>query len=102
MLTLFLNLKDAEDLCNKIHKHLQENCPNYSAACWQLPTKSDKSETWYVQLPVEYYKEFYSSVEKIDVVCLAEKAKASQEVEKLPDSFFNITAPLSESEPLPK
>jgi hypothetical protein len=75
MLTAFDDIKIAEEFCDKIHKYLQKNCPNYSAEIWQKPIELDKK--FYVALPKEFEKDYYETKEKISVTLKTVTDKSS-------------------------
>jgi hypothetical protein len=83
MLMQFLNLSEAQDFCDKIHKYLQENCPGYNAGLWQIPIEMYKK--FYVSLPKEFVlelsetgeKDCYEVKEKISVSLKTETDKSS-------------------------
>jgi len=54
MIVEITDLKQAQELCDKIHSYLLQNCKGYNASCWQVPTKAPKEETYFVQLPQEF------------------------------------------------
>lgn len=95
MIAIFTDLKEAENLCAKIHEHLSANCPGYNAALWQTPVKAEKVEQYYVQLPEEFEKDFYPvKAEKIAVAIKPITDKSVSMVAKLPDEFK--TTPVEE------
>lgn len=91
MIKVFDNIKDAEKLCSEIHLHLQKNCPGYNAVIWQIPVKDEKQELYFVQLPKEFEKQTYQSVDKIDIVLKPVTDKTVLTVSKFPDRETEIS-----------
>jgi hypothetical protein len=65
MLMVFDYIEEAQELCDKIHSYLQENCPGYQAIKWQDPVEI--KGLFYVSLPKEFEKDMYPVKEKISV-----------------------------------
>ena len=92
MIAIFLDLKVAQDLCDKIHIWLQENCKGYNAEKWQTPVPCPdlKIKEWYVKLPQEFENDLYEKAKELKPLIKVDTDKSKEVVEKLPDTFKEI------------
>lgn len=87
MIATLDNFTEAEKFSNQIHNWLTENCKNYSASVWQVPTKSEKEELYFIQIPPEYEKNMYQTKTELSKVLTVSKCTIT---EKLPDTFKTL------------
>ena len=90
MLMVFDDIKIAQELCDKIHSYMAENCPNYNASLWQIPKEIDKK--FYVSLPKEFEKDCYPVKEKISATLKTITDKSSLTIT---DTEYKALKPIS-------
>jgi len=82
MIAIFLNKTDAQNYSDKVHNHLQANCPGYNAVKWQDPVKHPTEDKWFIKIPQEYERLLYKNSSKIVASCKTELLKATEQIEK--------------------
>jgi hypothetical protein len=97
MLMVFDYIEEAQELCDKIHKYLQENCPGYNAGLWQIPIEMYKK--FYVSLPKEFVLELSETGEKD---CYETKEKISVTLKTVTDKSSKIVIDTEYKDLLPK
>jgi len=83
MIQKFTTKDEAQKFSYKIHLFLSENCTNYNAVLWQMPTEIEK--IFYIKIPREYKINLYKNCKaRISLFCSIEKSVSIGEVTKLP------------------
>jgi len=91
MVAIFSTKDEAQKFTDKCHAWLQDNCPDYNAMRWQQPVMDKSEKLFYIEVPSEFYKDFYQQkTEKIAVICDAELKTASVVQDKIPDDFLAV------------
>ena len=88
MIAIFLLKQDAQNFTDKCHNWLMQNCPNYCGVKWQDPTPNKDSTKFFIEIPDEYYKEYYKDCKKIITATKTEYDKNNEIKEKPGNSIW--------------
>lgn len=87
MIAIFKTKDEAQKYSDKIHQFLVVKCPGYNAALWQNPVSNKLGTEFYIEIPQEYYKQYYKDSLQI-IPYTKTEFDTKTKVEVKPDDSF--------------